>query len=76
MRRAEAGLEEVSDLRLASEENITFALARPLRSAASLRLAVTRPLLFGSLTRGHRPLEINKDSRQVVDLPRIRVAEP
>jgi len=39
-------------------------------------LPSTDLLLFGSPTRGHRPLDLKKAFRQVGDLPRIGVAEP
>ena len=37
-------------------------------------LPSTDLLLFGSPTRGHRPLDLKKAFRQVGDLPRIGVA--
>src|SRR6266403_822534 len=54
----------------------TSPMAKPLRCAASLRLAGTSSSSFGVSDPGHRPVETEKTNRQVTDLPRIGVAKP
>jgi hypothetical protein len=73
-------LQEGSSVGLLSHADVVpFAMALPRRCAASLRLGGEDPAKLGrSLTAnwGRRPRELKGARRQVVDLPRIGVAEP